>query len=174
MTWREELKNINSIDLLHDQISSSSSQLSVCRRCVNILSQYLQSIRTRRLIRIRKLQIRKVWSNIRLRNQYRFVSACSRNRSILHTNIQMFSAIDRNQNSHSRNSRIYILLSLFNFRFSVFAFTSSRLSHLLWDLKFQSWSVRYLRFNQWISSQCRLIRKNEIVASRRSLKKRKK
>ena len=142
------------------------------KRIFLLSAQNLQSIRTRRLIKIRKFQIREIRSNIRLRNQYRFAFVCSRNRSISHTNIQMSFAVDRDQDSHSRDSRIYILLSLFSFRSSVFAFTSSRLSHSLWNLKLQSWSIRYLRFNQWTSSQCRSIRRNEIVASKRSLKKR--
>ena len=55
---------------------------------------------------------------------------------------------------------------------SVFVFTSLRLSHLLWDFQLQSWSVTHLRFSQWTSSQCRSIRRNEIVASKRNLKKR--
>ena len=33
----------------------------------------LQSIRTRRLIKTRKIQIRKIWNSIRSRNRYRFV-----------------------------------------------------------------------------------------------------
>ena len=183
MTWRAEEQEsirvcytVNSV-VFFAVVCSSSMRHTLCLKS-------LQPIRTRRLIRTRKAQIREVWNSIRSRNQYRsavFASTlleisidssykysdvfCSRSRSR--------SQQDSQQDSHSRDSRIYILLSLFSFSSSVFAFTSSRLSHLLWDLKLQSWSVRYLRFSQWISSQCRSIRRNEIVVSKRSLKKRK-
>ena len=125
--WHEEKSRRTWINesLLHDQISSSSSQLFVSRRCVNILlySQSLQSIRTRRLIRIRKVQIREVWSNTRLRNQYRSVSACSRNRSIRHTNNQIFS---RTRFSFRLlwHIFVFVFLSSHVFRFHIYLFTS--------------------------------------------------
>ena len=123
-------KTTINVNLSRNQFNSSFSHSSAHRRCViSLLSvQNLQSIRTRRLTKTRKLQIRKIWSNIRLRNQYRFVFVCSKNRSIFHTNIQMSFAVDRNQssqqNSHSRNLRIYSLSSHFFFCLHIYVFTS--------------------------------------------------
>ena len=101
-------------------------------RQYSALSRHLQSIRIRRLIRTRKVQIRKVWNSIRLRNQYRFAFVCSRNRSITHTNIQMFFAFDRDQDFqqdsqqdfHFRRLRIYSLSSHFFFCLRNYLFTS--------------------------------------------------
>ena len=87
------------------------------------LSQSLQSIKTRRLIKTRKIQVRKVWNSIRLRNQYRSAFACSRNRSFYHINLQISLASirqdfqqDFQQDSHSRDFifSVFALLLLFS------------------------------------------------------------
>ena len=140
--------------------------------------QSLQSIRTRRLRRTRKVQIREVWSNVRLRNQYRSASACSRNRSFHHTNLQIsFASIeikiliqDSQQNTHSRNFRKYLLSSSSHLLLSHLSLHVYRICSETFS--FNNSLSRYLRFSQWISSQCRSIRRNEIIASKRSLKKR--
>ena len=65
--WRID---VNVSSLLNQRKSSSSQSFVVIVN--DFLSQYLQSIKTRRLIKIRKVQIQEVWSNIRSRNRYRF------------------------------------------------------------------------------------------------------
>ena len=53
--------------------SSTFVDLFVCLFVINTsYFEYLQSIRTRRLIKTRKVQIREIWINIRSRNRYRF------------------------------------------------------------------------------------------------------
>ena len=76
MTWKAEKQEsiracytVNSVALF-TIVCSSSMRHILCLRS-------LQSIRTRRLIRIRKAQIRKVWNNIRSRNQYRSAASAS-------------------------------------------------------------------------------------------------
>ena len=132
--------------------------------CVNrfFLFSSLQSIKTRRLIKTRKAQIREIWNNIRLRNRFRFVASVSFweiDRFIIlickylsHRSKSRFST-KFSQNSHSR--RIYIFF--FFAHIFCFRFISSRLSHLLWNFQRQLWSNRYLNHNQWIFSQCRSI-----------------
>ena len=80
MTWRKKMKNNNQCKSVKQSIQfvfftnfCLSVCLSICRQLVNISSQFLQSIRTRRWIKTRKVQIRKIWNNIRSRNRYRFV-----------------------------------------------------------------------------------------------------
>ena len=125
------------------------------------LLQNLQSIRTRRLMRTRKVQIRGVWDSIRPRNQYRsaaFVFA-------LFWEIGRFVILICRYLPHQFNKNLNkVLISIalayiFCLRTPspVFAFTSLRLPHLLWDFQLQSWPVTHLRFSQWISSQCRPI-----------------
>ena len=72
----------------------NSSQVS---RELRFISS-LQSIRNRRLIRIRKIQNRKVWISTCLRNQFALFSAiiCLKNRSNYHTNCQMSFAFTWN------------------------------------------------------------------------------
>ena len=97
----------------------------------------MQSIKTRRLIKIRKIQIREIWNNIRLRNRYRFVVFvsiwfCSRNRSIHYINLQIFFASIEIKILNKIFNKIFMLMilySLFSFFFN-FAFIFSRLSYL--------------------------------------------
>ena len=110
------------------------------------LSQYLQSITIRRLIRTRKVQIREDWSSIRLRNQYRSASACWLAREIDRFLIQIFRCL-----LHSIEIKILnkiLILVIFAYIYlrssrtsSAFVFISSRLSHLFWDFQLQQWFV---------------------------------
>ena len=116
MTWREELKNKNQCEFV-----TQSIQFVVFTNFCHRHLQSLQSIKTRRLIRTRKVQIREVWSSIRLRNQYRFAFACSRNRSFHHINLQIFSrSIFSTRFSFSWH--IYSLSSHFFFCFRIYFF----------------------------------------------------
>ena len=133
MTWKAEEQQsmwvchvINSARLLH-------RSLFVCLFVVNTsYFEYLQSIRTRRLIRIRKAQIRKVWNSIRSRNRYRFVASASVSAFALFWDIDRFIILickylreqDSQQDSHSRRR---INLSFFFshiFCFRIYLFTS--------------------------------------------------
>ena len=76
--WHEKMKNNNQRESVTQSIQFVFFAIFCRRQYVNILSidfsfYSLQSIRTRRLIKIRKIQIRKVWNNTRSRNRYRFV-----------------------------------------------------------------------------------------------------
>ena len=53
----------------------------------------------------------------------------------------------------------YIYLCFFVFASFVFVFIFSHLSYLFWNFQHQQWSIKYLRFNQWIFSQYRSIKK---------------
>ena len=114
--WHEELENTS---LLACYPVKTARLLRIPLPAVNApipcstpwRRQSLQPIRTRRLIRTRKVQIRGVWSSIRLRNQYRPASACSRNRPFHHTNLQV-SPAPIQQGPHSRGLRIYSALAL--------------------------------------------------------------
>ena len=153
---------INSIRLFH-------KFLSVCLFVVNTFYfEYLQSIKTRRLLKIRKIQIRKVWNNIRLRNRYRFVVSIFVFVFVWFWNIDRFIILICKYFSHRSKSRFstrfsFLQLShisfVFVFAFFAFAFTFSRLSFLLWVFLFLSWSDWCLNHNRRISSQCRSIKK---------------
>ena len=126
------------------------------------LPQNLQPIRTRRLMRTRKAQIRGVWGSIRPRNQYRSAASAF----ALSWEIGRFAILICRYLSHQFNMKVLnkVLISIalayiFCLRTpsSVFVFTSLRLPHLLWNFQLQSWSITHLRFSQWISSQCRSI-----------------
>ena len=149
MTWRVEeqesirvYRTVNSVRLLHKLLSARLLVVNAS------YSQYLQSIRTRRLTKIRKAQIREIWDNIRSRNRYRFVASTF----ILFWEIDRFIILICRYLSHRSKSRFSTRFSfsqlshisfifVFFFAFSVFAFISSRLSHLLWVLQLQSWFV---------------------------------
>ena len=75
------------------------------------------------------------------------------------------------QDFHSRD-RIY--LSSSSRISSAFAFISSRLSHLLWDIQFQHWFVTLSTLQFMNLFAMSIDWRNEIVASKRSLKKRRK
>ena len=67
-------KTTINVSLSRSQFNSSFSQIFVCLFVVNTsYLEYLQSIKTRRLIKTRKAQIREIWNNIRSRNRYRLV-----------------------------------------------------------------------------------------------------
>ena len=156
--WRTTV-NVN---LLRDQFSSSSSQSSARRQC----SQYSVarfSVSESAVNQNASINENSKSSNSRSLRQHtlaKSISLCCfcfclvlRNRSFRHTNMRIsFASIQ--QDSHFDCFRIYLLSSHF---FFFFVFTSLRLSHLLWNFQLQSWSVTHLRFNQWISSQCRSI-----------------
>ena len=186
MTWRDEEQQsmwvchaVNSARFLRSSLSSSMRQYSV--NCLLLSSQNLQPIRTRRLIRTRKVWIRKVWNSIRLRNRYRSAvsASVSLEKSIdLHINLQISLASirqdlrqDFQQDFHFDCFDIY-LSSFFCFRISsAFAFISSRLSHLLWDFQLQQWFVTMSTLQSMNFFAMSIDRRNEIVASKRNLKK---
>ena len=95
-----------------------------------VLFQNLQSIKTRRLIKTRKIQIREIWNNIRSRNRYRFVVFVF----VWFWNIDRFIILicryfrDQNfqQNSHSRRIYLFFFFShVFCFRIYFFTFIAS-------------------------------------------------
>ena len=61
---------------------------------------------------------------------------------------------DFQQDSHSRDLRIYLLFSHFFFCFRLYVFTSIA---FVMKIQLQSWSITHSRFHQWISSQCQSI-----------------
>ena len=125
----------------------------------------MQSIRTRRLIKTRKIQIRKVWNSIRSRNRYRFVFFfCSKNRSFYHINLQIsFASIEiKILNKIFIFVISYFLFSLF-FWFRIYLFT---FIVFVRTFLFLSWSNWYLNHNQWISLQYRSIK--EVIYSLRN------
>ena len=141
--WYEKMKNNNQHEFVTQSIQFVFFAIFCRRQYVNILSidfllQNLQSIKTRRLIKIRKIQIRKIWNNIRLRNRYRFVVFvfilfCSKNRSIHYINLQIFFASIEikifNKIFNKVFNKIFILVayilffSLEYFLFSIYLFT---------------------------------------------------
>ena len=70
--WHEKMKNNNQCEF----VARSNQFVFFAISCQSSIRQHfaqnLQSIKTRRLIKIRKIQIREIWNNIRLRNNYRF------------------------------------------------------------------------------------------------------
>ena len=130
-------KTTVNVSLIRSQFSSSSSQSSVrsskqstfCQS--NLLFQNLQSIRTCRLIKTRKAQIREVWDSIRSRNRYRFAASISAFAFALFWDIDRFIILickylrdqDFQQDSHSR--RIYLSFFFSHiFCFRIYLFTS--------------------------------------------------
>ena len=124
MTWRVE-KN-ESINLLFSLNKFVFSQFFVIVNasifCQSIFLFYnLQSIRTRRLIKIRKIQIREVWNSIRSRNRYRFVVFAFVFIFVLFWDIDRFIILicrcfrEQNfqQDFHFRNFRFFIFAFLF-------------------------------------------------------------
>ena len=169
MTWKNEKQQsmwichaINSTRLFY-------KFLFVCLFVVNTFYfEYLQSIKTRRLLRIRKVQIRKIWNNIRSRNRYRFVVSISVFVFVWFWNIDRFIILICKYFSYRSKSRFSTRFSflqfshisfVFVFAFSVFAFIFSRLSFLLWIFLFLSWLDWYLNHSQRIFSQCRSIKR---------------
>ena len=177
MTWRAEEQQslwvchaVNSVRLLH-------RFLSVCLSVVNTsYLEYLQSIRTRRLIRTRKAQIREVWDNIRSRNRYRFAASASASAFALFWDIDRFIILicrylreqDSQQDSHSRR-RIYLSFffsHIFCFRIyhsTFIAFVLRLSASIVIRLIFESQSTNFFAMS--------IDKRNDLFASRRSLKK---
>ena len=174
MTWKNEKQQsmwichaVNSTRLFH-------KFLFVCLFVINTLYfEYLQSIRTRRLIKIRKIQIRKIWNNLRSRNRYRFTVFVSV--SVWFWNIDRFIILickylrDQNfsQNFHSRDF-IYFLFSFSHFLFSYlfFTFITSVLNlfaFVMIKLIFELQSTNFFAMS--------IDRKNDLFVSKRNLKK---
>ena len=89
----------------------------------------LQSIKKYRLIKIWKIQIRKIFNNIRSRNRYRFVVLfCQKNRYFRYTKWQIFFTFRCNQNIDFYNQNFYShdfclhVRRFLNFRFQIFMF----------------------------------------------------
>ena len=180
MTWRTEKQQsiwichaINSTRLLH-------KLLFVCLFVVNTsYFEYLQSIRTRRSIKTRKIQIRKVWNNIRSRNRYRFAAFAFVFAFALFWNIDRFIILicrylreqDSQQDSHSRR-RIYLSFffsHIFCFRIYLFTFIAFVLKlfvSIVIKLIFESQSTNLFAMS--------IDKKSVLFASRRNLKKTKK
>ena len=130
--WRTTIN----VSLLRSQFSSSSSQLSVRRQCVNIL--FHVSILSKSAVNqdasINKDSKSSNSRSLRQHTSAKSISLCClcfcfvlRNRSFHHTNLQIsFASIqqDSQQDSHSRD-RIYLSL-LFShiFFFRIYLFTS--------------------------------------------------
>ena len=174
-SWRTRIDwvcySVKSVRLFHSFLSSSIRQYFVNRFSV----QNLQSIRTRRLIRIRKAQIREVWNSIRSRNRYRLVAFASVRFWDIDRFIILICRYFRDQNSqqnsqqssHSRDS-IYFLSSHFFFCFRIYLFTSVasalRLSvRTMIRLIFESQSTNFFATS--------IDKRSDIFASKRSLKK---
>ena len=112
--WHEEMKNNNQCESVTQSIQFVFFT-DLCLFVVNTsYSEYLQPIRTSRLIKTRKVQIRKVWNSIRSRNQYR--SAIS----TWFWDIDRFIILickylrdqDSQQNSHSRDFIFFVFALL--------------------------------------------------------------
>ena len=122
--------------------------LHVCQFVVNTsYFEYLQSIKTRRLIKTRKIQIRKIWNNIRSRNRYRFVVFVF----VWFWNIDRFIILickyfrDQNfqQDFHFRR-RIYLFIFFAHFLFSNLFFHIYRIC-------FEIFNVNHVQTNIWIT-----------------------
>ena len=177
MAWKDEKQQsmwichvVNSVRLFH-------KFLFVCLFVVNTsYFEHLQPIRTRRLIRTRKVQIRKVWNNIRSRNRYRSVV------SVWFWDIDRFiilicryfrdqdSQQNSQQDSHFRDF-IYSRFSHFFFCFRIYFFTS--VASVL-ELS-ASTMIRLISESQSTNFFAMSIdRRSDLFASKRSLKKTKK
>ena len=128
-------------DLLHIKKRASFSNVFFFIKSTLRSISDLRSIRANRLVKIRKFQIRKVFSNICLRNRiasnssstndlrnrsfyhtkHRFFFAClsQRNRTFCHTKCQIFHIFD--QWSHFANLRLIYSIHLFSFMSVAFA-----------------------------------------------------
>ena len=118
--WHEKMKNNNQCE----SVTQSIQLVFFTDFCLSVVNtsyfEYLQPIRTRRLIRTRKAQIREIWNSIRSRNRYRFVVSAS----AWFWDIDRFIILickylrDQNsqQNSHSRDFifSVFALLLLFS------------------------------------------------------------
>ena len=178
--WHEKMKNNNQCESVTQSIQLVFF-FDFCRFvCLSVVNtsyfEYLQSIRTRRLIRTRKVQIREVWNNIRSRNRYRFVVSAF----VWFWDIDRFiilicryfrdqdSQQDSQQDSHSRR-RIYLFFffsHIFCFRiylFTFIAFALNLFAFVTFRLIFESQSTNFFAMS--------IDRKSDLFASRRSLKK---
>ena len=172
--WHEKMKNNSQCEFVarSNQFAFFAIFCQSSMRQRFVLFQNLQPIRTCRLIRTRKAQIRKIWNSIRSRNRYRFVAFAfaSAFAFALFWDIDRFIILICKYFSHQFDkifNKIFISIVLTyifcsRLRFSVFEFIFLRLSHLRRNFQRQSWSDRYLDHSQWISSQCRSIREMNI------------
>ena len=115
----------------------------------------LQSIRTRRLIKTRKIQIRKIWNNIRSRNRYRFVVSIFVFVFVLFWNIDRFIILickyfrDQNfqQDFHFRRIYLFFFFShIFCFRiyfFTFIAFVLKFSTSIMFKRIFESQSMNF-------------------------------
>ena len=136
--------------------------------------EYLQSIKTRRLIKTRKIQIRKIWNNIRSRNRYRFVVFVF----VWFWNIDRFIILickyfrDQNfqQDFHFRRIYLFFFFShIFCFRIYFFTFIAFVLNFFVFvmiKLIFESQSTNFFAMS--------IDKKNDLFVSKRNLKKTKK
>ena len=164
MTWRVE--EHESIDLLLSQTSSSSSQFFACRQCVNILLSVSESTANQNA----SINKNSKSSNSRSLKQHMLAKSislccfcfCSARE------IDRFFILICRYLSHQLNkilNKILILVALahiFCSRSSAFVLLSSHLLLHIYRICSETFSFnndlsRYLRFSQWISSQCRSI-----------------
>ena len=152
------IENIESIDLLFSQISSFFSQSFVRRRQWFSVSESAVNQNAP----INKNSKNSNSRNLKQHTLAKSISLCCfcfclilKHRSFHHTNLQIFS---RSRFS-TRFSFSWFYIFRFRTFFSVFAIFFSCSSYLLWNFQRQLWSNRYLINSQWISLQCRTMRK---------------
>ena len=104
------------------------------------LTSNLQSIRSCRLIKIQKVQNRKVWINTCLRNSFALIATNAlKNRSFYHTKCQTSFILNRNFFAIKILIKILIhmIFAYIFVVFSIFVFKSSFLLHLLRSIQLQ-------------------------------------
>ena len=106
---------------------SSMSQCFYINRKSRFISDLLQSIRTKQLVKIRKRQIRKIFNNIRLRNRiasnshFLFSTNNLKNRSFYHTKHRFFFRLFISKIS---NFSSYKSINIFRCKFTICSFFS--------------------------------------------------
>ena len=182
ITWKNEKQQSMWICYAINSIRFFRSRLFVVHvvHVVNdFLFQDLQSIKTRRLIKTRKIQIREIWNSTRSRNRYRFVVFAF----VLFWNINRFIILIckyfREQNSQQNFQqsfhfcrRIYLFFffsHIFCFRIYFFTFIAFVLNFFVFvtfRLIFESQSTNFFAMS--------IDKRSDLFASKRNLKKTKK
>ena len=150
MTWKKKLKNIDSINLIHDQINSFFSFLSSSMRQYFVNQFFYFIFAINQDASINKNSKNSNSKNLKQHTFAKSISFCCFYFCFVR-NIDRFIILickcfrEQNfyQNFHSRR-RIYLF---FFFTFFVFVFIFLRLSHLFWIFLFLSWSNWYLNYN---------------------------
>ena len=176
--WHDEKSREHRVNWFAIQSNKFVFFATLCQSSMrqhSVLFHNLQSIRTDRLIRTRKAQIREVWNSICLRNRYRFAAFAFV--FALFWNIDRFIILicrylrdqDSQQDFHSRRIYLFFFFShVFCFRIYLFTFIAFAMEFsalIMIRQIFESSSTNFFAMS--------IDRRNKLVASRRSLKKKK-